>query len=132
MNLCKEPGCDRPVENPEIGLCSTHSRLARKNQSKELKPRAKIKPLSDKKMAQVNEYTRRKKEFFKKPENKFCRVCGQPTASEIHHKYGKTSYYDDWARENGITLLNDVRFFIPVCPSWMINEEYGTSCPFGS
>ena len=54
-------------------------------------------------------------EFLGKPENKFCPVTKQP-AVEVHHKKGRQhdQYADDWARENNICLLIDVRFFLAV------------------
>jgi hypothetical protein len=38
-------------------------------------------------------------------------------ATEIHHKMGREGYADQWAKENGISLLVDTRFFLPVCRS---------------
>lgn len=52
--------------------------------------------------------------FLSKPENKFCRLFPGNLATEVHHKKGRVGYADDWARRNGIPLLIDVRYFLPV------------------
>ena len=124
---CKIEGCDRVVENRDIGLCSSHSRQDRKGTPEKKNPKP-IKHMSSKKIKEINEYSKLKKEFFKDPKNRICRVCGKSTAIEVHHSLRKIGYADDWARKNGITLLNDVRFWIPVCSSVFINQNLGTSC----
>lgn len=46
-----------------------------------------------------------------------CPVKGSPIdyTSDIHHKKGRgDGFADEWARDNGITLTIDVRFFLAV------------------
>lgn len=76
------------------------------------------------------------KEFLSKPENKICPVTGQQT-TEVHHKKGRVGFADDWARENNIPLLLDVRFFLAVSrkghrqieenPEWAKEMGYSVS-----
>ncbi len=70
--------------------------------SKALKKRKFIAPVSEKRLAELAEYRKLKKEFMSKPENKICPVTGLPT-TEIHHMNG---------REN--ERLNDTRFWVAV------------------
>lgn len=72
-----------------------------------------IKPIGDKKLAELEIYSKERKEFLSLPENKTCPVTGQK-ATEIHHKKGRIGYADDWARQNNISLLIDKRFFLAV------------------
>ena len=126
--ICNIEGCGRPVENHELGLCATHARQARKgNNPSQAKPRKKIRQYSDKKLEQINQYTRDKKEFFKNPENRICKVCGEGGADSIHHAKGKVGYADDWAAMNDIPLLLDQRFWIPI-HSFRVNPKLGCTC----
>lgn len=127
---CKIDECDRPVENKDTGLCATHGHLERKKKKKDLKPKkkpVKIKSISSKKMAEVNEYIKRKKDFFKHAPNRICQVCHQGGADSIHHSRGKVGYYDEDSRMNNESLLIDTRFWIPI-HSFNINPKFGTSC----
>ncbi len=128
--ICKVDACDRPAENKEKGLCATHSRRERKTQSLDSKekliPKG-IKLVSDKKRQELNDYRTSKKEFFSHPENLICKVCGEGSADSIHHGKGRVGYADDEARMNGITLLLDQRFWVPI-HSFRINKEFGVSC----
>lgn len=61
-------------------------------------------------------------EFLEKEENKICFIkgCGKE-ATTVEHTRGRRGFADEWARDQGITLLNDVRFFKPCC--WDHNGE---------
>ena len=52
-------------------------------------------------------------EFLSKPENQICPVT-KKMATEVHHKKGRKGFADQWARDNNIPLLIDVRFFLGV------------------
>lgn len=55
-------------------------------------------------------------EFLSKEYNKKCFIEGcNKQATTIEHTRGRVGYADDWARENGITLFLDVRFWKPCC-----------------
>lgn len=45
-----------------------------------------------------------------------CPIKGVPITmdSDIHHKMGRVGYADQWARDNDISLLIDIRFFLAV------------------
>lgn len=57
-----------------------------------------------------------RKEFLSKPYNQFCFIEGcNKQANTVEHSMGRVGYADTWARENGITLFLDVRFWKPCC-----------------
>lgn len=124
--FCKIEGCNKIVENRDLGLCSSHARQARKGSPEKKKPNF-IKQISSKKIKEINEYTKLQKEYFKDPKNRICKVCKKGGADSIHHSKGKVGFADNEARLKGITLLNDVRFWVPI-HSFQINHEYGTTC----
>lgn len=121
---CSFEDCDNPIE--ANGMCGSHNRLSRKQKKEPTKKKA-IKAFSDKKMSEIKEYSRNRKEFLKVPENTICRVCLKEGADSIHHGMGKIGFADNEARENGISLLLDDRFWIPI-HSFFINPEFGCSC----
>lgn len=127
--FCKIDGCGRPAENRERGLCGTHLRAERKNQTLETKETKfdKIKSMSSKKMKEVSEYSNAKNEFFKDPKNRICKVCGGGGADSIHHAKGKVGFADNESRLKGITLLLDERYWVPI-HSFKVNPEFGVSC----
>jgi len=49
-------------------------------------------------------------------EHPTCEVkgCFKPS-NDLHHKAGRIGYADKYARDNGIKLLWDVRFFMAIC-----------------
>lgn len=51
--------------------------------------------------------------------NPYCQIevkgiCTEQ-ATEVHHSAGRIGYYDEWARQNNISLLLDIRFFKSGC-----------------
>jgi len=80
---------------------------------KQKEPRPAIAKISGKQARAVSQYSRIKADWIK---GKRCAVFPELEATEVHHKQGKVGYADDWARENEIPLLIDVRFWLPV--SW--------------
>lgn len=126
MIVCIVDDCDNPVENRDNGLCATHNKLSRKKVSQP-KKKKRIRLASKKHVKDITEYVARKKEFFKKPKNNICCVCGQKGVDSIHHTKGKVGYADEWARENGISLLNDTRFWAPI-HSFVSNPRLGEPC----
>jgi len=69
---------------------------------------------SHKKAKYDKKYSAIRKEFLAKNSN--CAVYPHRKATEVHHKKGRQHdiFADDWARENDIPLLVDVRFFLAV------------------
>lgn len=58
-------------------------------------------------------YSKLRIEFLSLPENQICPITKQQT-TDVHHKKGRKGFADDWARENNIPLIIDVRFFLAV------------------
>ena len=94
---------------------------------------APIKKVSEKRQKENREYLKLRKVFLQDPKNQICPVKGIQT-TEVHHKMGRIGYADDWARENGITLFLDVRFWLAVSspghklielqPEWAKRNNY--------
>jgi murein tripeptide amidase MpaA len=130
---CQIPGCERPVENRDTGLCATHSKASRMKEP-EQKQYSPIKKVSTKRKGEMANYKILSEEFIK---NKRCAVYPNQKATEVHHKMGRVGYADDWARENNITLLMDERFWLPVSrqghvqielrPLWAKKEGFSDS-----
>ena len=84
----------------------------------EIKPKKnyRIPKVSKKRAKENTEYNLIAKKF--KKDNPICSVgileCTRETM-DVHHKKGRVGYVDDYARENEVKLLVDVRFFLPVC-----------------
>ena len=95
---CFECKRDVPIENKDTGLCASCNKSQRED--KALWPIARL------------DFLR----IMVKHDEK-CPVYGVPITleSDVHHKKGRTGYADDWARENGISLLIDPRFFLACC-----------------
>lgn len=67
-------------------FCSLKCSYNYQNENRKHRVKTQINKVSDKMYKRLKEYTKLKKEFLKRPENKFCRITGEP-ATEIHHKY---------------------------------------------
>ena len=70
----------------------------------------KIPVISSKRSVEKAVYDIRRPIFLR---GKICPVTGEK-ATEVHHMKGRKGYADDWARENGITLYLDERFWLAV------------------
>jgi len=100
-------GAFRPDPKPEKVEKKKVYRLKRTQLKR--KP-VKIKRFSAKRQKEESIYSREGPKFL---EGKTCPITGGP-AEQIHHKKGRRGYADEWARQNGITLLNDKRFWLAV------------------
>lgn len=71
---------------------------------------------SDKRKVEQKEYSFARKEFLSLPENSECFIesCKRK-ANTIDHIMGREGYADKWARDNGISLLLDERYWRPCC-----------------
>lgn len=83
------------------------------------KPKSKrtlIKPISKKRLAEMPKYKKQRVAFLERPENQICFIgsCGV-RANTIEHTHGRKGYADDEARDAGITLYLDERFWKPCC-----------------
>ena len=81
-------------------------------------PQAKkpIKPFSDKRKIENLKYLAQRIVFLGKKENQRCFIdeCKNP-ATTIEHSAGRLGFYDDWARDNNVSLYLDQRFWKPCC-----------------
>jgi hypothetical protein len=75
-----------------------------------------ISKVSDKRKIENIIYTSTRIKFLMLPENKICFIdeC-RNLATTIEHSAGRIGFYDDWARENNISLYLDQRFWKPCC-----------------
>ncbi|MDR2223591.1 MAG: hypothetical protein LBE34_12805 [Flavobacteriaceae bacterium] len=84
-------------------------------QSKYAKPK-RVNKVSKKRQEDNEIYSVIRKEFLSKEYNQICFIEGcNKQANTVEHSIGRIGYADDWARENGITLFLDVRFWKPCC-----------------
>ena len=84
-----------------------------KSKSKPQKPITKV---SDKRKIENLKYTADRIVFLGKKENKICFIDGcKNIATTIEHSAGRIGFYDDWARENKVSLFLDQRFWKPCC-----------------
>jgi len=84
--------------------------------SKPKNKRSKINPFSKKRLAEMPKYKKNRIEFLSKPENQICFIDGcNVRANTIEHTRGRKGYADDEARDSGITLYLDKRFWKPCC-----------------
>ena len=129
---CKVEGCCNPVFTH--GYCYNH-RYLYYNTRKKGKTSGRIKPISDKRAEVLKEYREVRDDYMHKHE--ICEVKGcSKLANDLHHKMGREHNFfaDDWARDNDVPLLIDVRFFMAVCrkhheefdlrPEWAKEKGY--------
>ena len=67
-------------------------------------------------------YLKERLKFLSQPENHRCFIdeC-VARADTVEHTMGRKGFADKWARDNGISLLIDIRFWKPCC--WYHNGE---------
>lgn len=122
---CRNTDCDKkfiPFRSTDK-YCSYNCQKQCLNQSKpknrtitSLNRKKPIKAVSEIRKRENPIYTQKRKEFLSLPENKYCFIDGcKALATTIEHTRGRKGYFDDWARENKITLFIDVRFWKPCC-----------------
>lgn len=134
---CIWDGCMNPVENQDTGECATHGALRRKAERNDAKPRKepyRIAPRSKKRAKEESEYSKEKREWIA---GKHCAVFPDLMAIDIHHKKGRQGYADQWAKDRGITLLRDQRWWLPVSreghheielnPQWAKDQGFSLS-----
>lgn len=147
MNLEGCELCGNPVVEA-FGRCASCNRMKRKLEKMEVdawkkrekallkaregkKKQAPIAKVSGKMASQLRIYTAKKAKWIA---GKRCAVFPELQAQDVHHKKGRVGYADEWAREQGITLLLDERFWLPVSreghtkielnPTWAKEKGY--------
>lgn len=117
---CVTKDCFNPVENQDLGLCAScnsdrrkaekserkanekRSQLIKNKQLKSSQPRQKVNPISDKRKAEMEIYSEKRKQFLL---NKWCAYHGQgciPTT--IHHAKGRVG-----------SLYLDEKYWVALC-----------------
>jgi hypothetical protein len=114
MGFCKWPdGCENYCEG-FTDFCGSHNAQMRKEAKNAMKPKkvpGKIAQKSEKTIKSDREYSKEKAVFIV---GKVCPVYPELKVEDIHHKKGRDGYADQWARDNGITLKMDKRFWLAV------------------
>jgi hypothetical protein len=111
---CSVEDCSAFAENPDLEepLCASHSRALRKSATlkvKEKKPA--INKVSDKMAEALRQYAIQRDRFLI---GKRCAVEPDEPATTVHHMKGRGfGFADDWAKERGIILLLDERYWLP-------------------
>ncbi len=83
---------------------------------KEVKKPKAIPKFSAKRKKENPKYTIERLRFLAQPGNQRCFIEGcNSRADTIEHTMGRKGYADQWARDNNISLLLDVRFWKPCC-----------------
>ena len=104
---------------PYCSAQCTYNEKRRKDALKPPKKRKPIKKVSDKRKVQQPVYQAKRIAFLKQPGNGTCKIIGgtdcTKKATTIEHTKGRQGYADYWARERGITLYLDERFWLPAC-----------------
>lgn len=93
--------------------CSTKCEIKYKPHSQNLKQKTPIRKVSVKQDKLNKIYSKLRIEFLSLPENQICPITKQKT-TDVHHIMKRIGFADDWARENNIPLIIDVRFFLAV------------------
>ena len=96
-------------------LCASCNKMDRKIDTMKVPENAEpIKKQSDEMKRMMSIYVRKKAAFLRK--NKKCAVMPHLASVDVHHRAGRGihSYYDEAAREAGIPLLLDERFWLAV------------------
>lgn len=113
---CKNPDCGRDfkIYRSTDKYCS--AKCFNATVDKGIQKLNKVKPISDKRLAEMKIYAVERKEYLALPENKICKVDGcNRIANSIEHRAGRRGYADQWAKDNNISLYIDKRFWMPVC-----------------
>jgi hypothetical protein len=100
--------CGKIVENKDLGLCASCAHELRKAERQTLKEKKPINKVSDKRGSELKQYAAIRQKFLL---NKWCQLHGRNCIpSEIHHAKGRVG-----VNENGLPMLLDVRYFVPLC-----------------
>ncbi len=111
--------CGKVSENQETGECASCAAARRKamrmglSQEKiaEAKKFQQIRKVSVKQQKRISDYSKIKADWIK---GKICVVCKKVTADQVHHMMGRAGYADEQARQEGLPLLLDIRFWLPI------------------
>ncbi len=122
IKTCAFESCEAIAEHV---YCATHAALMRKAERQGVKDAEKhqkkmelakkgktsINPISPKQLERMRQYSKDRALWLP---GKKCAVFPEKNAVECHHRKGREGYADTWARDNGVWLLNDQRFWLAV------------------
>lgn len=114
LKTCKKSGLEwKQYNSLQKCPCNECKKPAKLTLKKIYKPPKKE---SKKRIVEKAKYSVMRIEFLNKPENQICFIDGcNKKANTIEHIAGRKGFYDDWAKENNISLYLDVRFWRPCC-----------------
>lgn len=117
LKKCAEKNCGNIFKQYNSFQKFCGSVCAIKNQKpKKVKVYAPIKKVSKKRQIENAKYIVLRISFLSNPKNKICFIDGcEKEATSIEHSAGRLGFYDDFARDNNISLYLDVRFWKPCC-----------------
>lgn len=112
MTFCIDCGSDKIEANGRCASCA-HALRKAERQASRIKVVTPIRKVSFNREKELLIYARKTKNFLL---GKWCGIHGHPCIpTQVHHQKGRQGYCDEWARENNVTALLDVRFWLPVC-----------------
>lgn len=125
LSECRNPNCDTlfKMYNSLQPYCSFECQKEYKG-LKKIKSQTKINPYSVKRSKETKIYHARRIVFLSK--HPFCTIKSDKcthNATTIEHSAGRKGYYDDWARDNNISLYLDERFWKAACNSCNLELE---------
>lgn len=113
-HICSDINC----HNEYTKYRSTDKYCSYDCKKKNFKPKQKkyhIIPKKTKKKAKADaKYLKVRFEFMNSLESQICPVFINKSVTDVHHMKGKEGFADDWARDNDVPLLIDIRFFLAV------------------
>ena len=80
--------------------------------------RTPVRKVSKKRAKENPIYTKKRKAFLSRPENKICKINGSDCtikATTIEHTRGRKGFADDKKRAEGISLYLDEDYWLPAC-----------------
>lgn len=109
MKVCTSPD---PCTCTEFSRCFCKFFNVPKKPRKTGLKRTKIKVRSNPRTQEMKSYNALKEAFL--TANPYCAVFPQKKSAQVHHLRGRNGYADQWARERGVSLLLDVRWWAAV------------------
>ena len=116
------------------GIVGSSPDFKKKERWKSKKPQKAIQKMTPKLKRETVLYQKAKLEFLNKPENKQCAVFPHMKATQVHHRKKRRGFADEEARDQGLRLLYDPRFFLAVSmdghrkieenPEWALEMGY--------
>lgn len=114
---CRNEGCDNtftPFRTTDK-YCSYN--CAKSNEKPKKRKFTPIRQVSKKQGSINRQYSKDRKVFLSKPENKKCFIDGcNREGNTVEHTKGRGhGYFDDWAEQKGICKTLDQRYWKPCC-----------------